>query len=217
MKTMLKLTALAAAFAASSTAQAGITISATQGAAVYAGPAVTYDFESAAPRSGGAIRNVSTSSLAAQPLGSTGNFWTIGPSDGATGLLDLSSFSAIAAISFIWGSVDDWNWLDVLGRNGDVLTTFNGTHVAVAPNGSWTALAMNPLATITITGADRSNIGALRLRSGTNAFETDNFAIAAVPEPATWAMLVLGFGLLGGAMRTRTRQAVVSRKALRMA
>lgn len=28
---------------------------------------------------------------------------------------------------------------------------------------------------------------------------------AAVPEPATWAMLVTGFGLIGGAMRTRRR------------
>jgi hypothetical protein len=28
---------------------------------------------------------------------------------------------------------------------------------------------------------------------------------AAVPEPATWAMMILGFGLIGGAMRRRTR------------
>ena len=28
-------------------------------------------------------------------------------------------------------------------------------------------------------------------------------AVAAVPEPATWAMLILGFGLIGGAMRRR--------------
>ncbi|MEZ5735103.1 MAG: PEPxxWA-CTERM sorting domain-containing protein [Novosphingobium sp.] len=28
----------------------------------------------------------------------------------------------------------------------------------------------------------------------------------AVPEPATWAMMLLGFGLIGGAMRSRKRQ-----------
>jgi hypothetical protein len=35
----------------------------------------------------------------------------------------------------------------------------------------------------------------------------DNLAVTstAVPEPATWAMLVAGFGLLGGVMRTRGR------------
>ena len=30
----------------------------------------------------------------------------------------------------------------------------------------------------------------------------------AVPEPSTWAMLLLGFGAVGGAMRSRRRQKV---------
>jgi hypothetical protein len=29
-------------------------------------------------------------------------------------------------------------------------------------------------------------------------------AAAAVPEPATWAMMIMGFGLVGAAMRRRT-------------
>lgn len=33
----------------------------------------------------------------------------------------------------------------------------------------------------------------------------DGVSVMAVPEPSTWAMLILGFGLLGGAMRRRTR------------
>jgi len=32
----------------------------------------------------------------------------------------------------------------------------------------------------------------------------------AVPEPATWAMLLLGFGLIGGAMRTQRRRAKIT-------
>lgn len=31
----------------------------------------------------------------------------------------------------------------------------------------------------------------------------DNVSVAAVPEPATWAMMLLGFGLIGGIMRRR--------------
>lgn len=35
----------------------------------------------------------------------------------------------------------------------------------------------------------------------------DNLVFAAVPEPATWAMMIAGFGLIGGAMRRRTSRA----------
>lgn len=43
-----------------------------------------------------------------------------------------------------------------------------------------------------------------------------NFSLslaAGVPEPATWAMMIAGFGLVGGAMRTRTRAAGKPRSA----
>jgi hypothetical protein len=33
-----------------------------------------------------------------------------------------------------------------------------------------------------------------------------NVAFAAVPEPATWALMILGFGLVGGALRRKERQ-----------
>ena len=34
----------------------------------------------------------------------------------------------------------------------------------------------------------------------------DNVMIAAVPEPATWLMMLFGFGLIGGALRSRKKQ-----------
>ncbi len=36
----------------------------------------------------------------------------------------------------------------------------------------------------------------------------DNVSIAAVPEPGTWMMLLLGFGMIGGALRSRKKQNV---------
>jgi hypothetical protein len=36
-------------------------------------------------------------------------------------------------------------------------------------------------------------------------FAPQNATLAAVPEPAAWTMMVAGFGLLGGALRTRRR------------
>ncbi len=35
--------------------------------------------------------------------------------------------------------------------------------------------------------------------------ETEAFGFAAVPEPATWAMMIIGFGLVGGAARRRAK------------
>ena len=41
--------------------------------------------------------------------------------------------------------------------------------------------------------------------SGGNAQYTIDFAFAAVPEPATWAMMIIGFGGAGVAIRRRRR------------
>lgn len=38
----------------------------------------------------------------------------------------------------------------------------------------------------------------------------DNITLSAVPEPASWAMMISGFGLVGGAMRRRTVRTAVS-------
>lgn len=61
--------------------------------------------------------------------------------------------------------------------------------------------------------------GALRLNFAGTVWarnSTANIALdtaSAVPEPATWAMLLLGFGAMGAAMRSRRRQKVSVRYA----
>jgi hypothetical protein len=44
--------------------------------------------------------------------------------------------------------------------------------------------------------------------SNARLFYTGTPGLSAVPEPATWAMMILGFGLVGGVMRRRQRQTV---------
>jgi hypothetical protein len=46
-------------------------------------------------------------------------------------------------------------------------------------------------------------------QNGGGGFELDNVTIGAVPEPASWVMLIAGFGLVGAAARRR-RTAVVA-------
>lgn len=54
------------------------------------------------------------------------------------------------------------------------------------------------------TGAVRLSISGVG-NSGQFGGAVDNVAIAAVPEPATWGMMIAGFGVIGGALRTRRR------------
>lgn len=76
--------------------------------------------------------------------------------------------------------------------------------------GGWqTAFAVATLPSFGLVTRDSGLIGSITTdRFRFSATGGDNYyavseiqAFAAVPEPATWAMLILGFGLLGGAMR----------------
>ena len=69
-----------------------------------------------------------------------------------------------------------------------------------------TALAADNTININVDYADGVNVGL----SGNPFIRTTlNYASAdmgAVPEPGTWAMMLIGFGFVGGAMRSRRKQ-----------
>jgi hypothetical protein len=44
----------------------------------------------------------------------------------------------------------------------------------------------------------------------TRGFETDNHTIGSVPEPASWALMIIGLGAIGGSLRSRRRTAVAT-------
>ena len=207
---MKKIVLAAAILAAtvSTGANAAITMGSVAGPWVNPGFAATalYDFESAAPFSGGLVTNTSVSGVRAQPWSSTGNYATVSPSDGTPGIFDLTAFDAISKISLLWGSIDTYNDLDVLDINNNVLATFNGATVIAAANGDQSDPQTNRLVTLTLTGNSMTDAAKLRFRSSGNAFEFDNVAIqaGAVPEPTTWALMIGGFGLVGASMRRRS-------------
>jgi hypothetical protein len=141
-----------------------------------------------------------------RPLGSTGDYIAASPSDGSPAVLDLSGFASISSLSFIWGSADQeigWNVLDVITDSH--VYSFTGAQALAFLGGlssSTTDPKANPTVTLSFDGDD-THVNQLVFSANRNAFEAGNFTIRAVPEPATWAMLVVGFGLVGGQLRRR--------------
>ncbi len=109
-------------------------------------------------------------------------------------------------------SVTVWDGLDGTGNllgtinlaaqntqncTGDPTGSFcNWTNAGVAFGG--TAKSINFGGTANQTGYDNITFGSDRATGG------------AVPEPATWAMMIGGFGMVGGAMRYRRRKTSIS-------
>ena len=195
-----------------SAANAAVTASATAGCADYTtcGPLpITYDFDASTPivlDTASIVGPGSTPGDFAQPLGSTGKYFSVGPStvthNNVTIGNDVSSFS------LIWGSVDLYNILTVTTMAGD--TVFTGADIAALipgfADGDQVSPTSNPIVTFFLTGLDQQAVS-FNMDSATNAFEIDNIvvnsAVGGVPEPATWAMMLLGFGAIGFSMRRR--------------
>jgi len=120
----------------------------------------------------------------------------------------LSAFGDIDWISFIWGSIDAYNTLDVLDAGGGILASFTGSSVTVPPDGDQSDPATNRLVKLTFTGAERTSVDRLRFSSTQNAFEFDNVAVGAVPEPGTWMLMLMGMAAVGFSMRRKEKQTV---------
>ena len=201
-----------------SVANAQATPTAVPGTDPYSGPAPTYDFDASTPitdPSGCCIVSGTSSGLYAQPYGSTGNYFSSGPSTTEPATIFFGPYAGgIGSLSFIWGSVDSYNTLSFTDAAGNALGagyTFTGSDIAALipalANGDQSNPNTNPL--VTFYFLDPAAVGGMQLTSnGTNAFEIDNISIAPAPEPATWAMMLLGFGAVGVAMRRRKSPAV---------
>jgi hypothetical protein len=111
------------------------------------------------------------------------------------------------SISFYWGSIDSYNSVEVLGAGGVVIHTING---ATLPPANGNRTSSNTNRRIFITAAPSEVITGLKFRSTGVAFEFDDIAAAAVPEPQSWALLIAGFGLVGAAARRQRRSVHVA-------
>jgi hypothetical protein len=159
---------------------------------------------------GGSIYTASVSGVTAQPLGSAGGFWSIGPSPSTQAGPGQVTFStAVKYYGFLWGSPDSYN--DVTfslvdtGTKHTSQVTVNGAIKPLPGDGNQAFSAY-----LNFYAGANENITGVRFASSSNALETDNhsFSVSAVPEPKTYAMLLAGLGVMGAiARRRKARQA----------
>lgn len=141
----------------------------------------------------------------AAPAGTTTNYQAV--QKNGSSLFDFTDYyddgRALGRFSLYWGSIDLYNTLSFLKADGTLVRSFTGFDFPPA-NGNQPANTTNRRITFGFSQADA--ITQVKFQSSQNAFEFDTLAIAAVPEPASWAMLIAGFGLVGATLRRRRNQ-----------
>jgi hypothetical protein len=112
----------------------------------------------------------------------------------------FTSVSGFKAFSLYMGSPDTYNRIRFIGDGFDETVVGGGLFGGdTSQDWSWGARV-----NFDFGGAVVKQV---ILSSTSNSFEVDNAAVAAVPEPATWAMMIMGFGAAGALLRQRRRVA----------
>jgi hypothetical protein len=153
----------------------------------------------------------SNPTVAAAPAGDTTGFGAAQPGQDAT--FSVKPGTVLTSLSFDLGSLDDYNTL-TFTHNGVAIAggTFSGALLANPnpPQGQQSGDENNLREYFTFTAAD--GVNGVVFSSTDPAFEFDNIAasIAGVPEPATWAMMILGFGFVGFMMRSNRQKTAIA-------
>lgn len=135
--------------------------------------------------------------VSAPPPGDTSNHFTITKGGFAT----LTATKALGAFSFFLGSPDTFNSVTFSGE-GFSFTLAGDEIWGGAPAG---ATGDQSIGRRVIYDFEGQAVKAITFASSGNAFEFDGLvgAYAAVPEPAAWAMMLIGFGGAGVILRRR--------------
>ena len=145
----------------------------------------------------------STADLSAAPATSGATFDTtqyLSVQGGQTATLDTPLLSSV---SFYVGSLDGFNSFTFNLADGSTEVVTGSTLDALPgtdANGDQTGFTTNGRLTFSFNSA----IDSVVFASGTNSLEiSDVGALAVIPEPGTWAMMILGLGCAGGLLRRR--------------
>jgi len=113
--------------------------------------------------------------------------------------IDLNA--GVTVFSFLLGGLDSYNRL-VLSFADASQIILDGKAIIGQPPAAGTNYGDTGRVTYQISGSTLTNAA---FSSSQNSMEIDEIAVA-VPEPATWAMLLLGFGIAGSALRRSRRR-----------
>ena len=125
-------------------------------------------------------------------------YLTVSPNTTVT-LTALSGY--LTSFSFYMGSPDSYNGIHLHGVDGYDELVNGSTLVANNTNQQW---SWGTRVNLDFGGAKVTSID---FSSSNYSFEVDNFAggVGGVPEPATWAFMITGFGGAGAMLRRRRR------------
>jgi len=118
------------------------------------------------------------------------------------------AFSGVQVLSFVYAALDDYNSV-TLNFASSATRTFTGAQIATGS----LATAINDANFMAGSGRVTYDFGgtdtltSVIFSTTSPAFEIDELA-SAVPEPATWALMILGFGIVGSALRRRRQTKV---------
>lgn len=131
-------------------------------------------------------------------------FLAAGPVAGPTATLTFTA--PVTYASFLWGSPDTYNLLNVVTNVTSYSFTAASLNFAVRDGNQ----AFSQYVQFTATAGETISSLSFTNVPSVDAFEVANFTVTAVPEPATWGMMILGFGMVAGAARYRRRSAKVT-------
>ena len=189
--------------------------------AAYAAPTITFDGGSGTTAAGTTVFQNFDSYAPGTLLGTkayaldTRTSTSVRPAFGSTGNYESTigggkysvDFAATNVFSFVLGSLDSFNKLTLLFSDNTTITYLGGQIIGGLSfiSGDQHSPLSNGVVTYRTNGGPFI-VGAT-FTSTSDSFEIDNLARGGVPEPATWALMILGFGAIGGAVRSRRRVA----------
>jgi hypothetical protein len=136
--------------------------------------------------------------VAAPPFGDLGKYMALQTDQFAT-----LNTPILKSLSLYIGSLDPTNEIIFKGAGG-FSQSFLGSDLFTPAQGNQSNGDNNRRFYFDFAAADKVN--QIVFTSGENSFEFDTIGASAVPEPATWAMMLLGFGSIGFMLRASKRR-----------